>query len=59
MHHSSVKPLVVKLVEAKGGRVLFTPKFHAELAPIECVYRDVSKTVRQSNVAGISAGKTA
>jgi len=51
----SVKPRVVKVVEEHGGKVMFTPKFHPELAPIECVYRDISRVVQEKNVAGVSA----
>ena len=52
----SSKTLVEKLVESRGGRVLFTPKFHPEFQPVECVYRDVSKEIRRKNVPGVSAG---
>ena len=30
-----------------GARVIFLPKFHPELAPIECNYRYKSQTKRQ------------
>ena len=49
--------MIVTLVESLGGMVLFTPKFHPELAPVESCYRDVSKTVRTANVVGTSAGE--
>ena len=55
-----------------GGRVVFLPKFHPELNPIECVYRykmqnnlskmilffsrDESKYVRDRNQVGTSQG---
>jgi transposase len=52
----SSKTLVEKLVESRGGLVLWTPKFHPEFAPIECVYRDVAREIRLTNIAGISAG---
>ena len=33
------KPLLVEVVEAAGGRVMFGTKFHPELMPIENSYR--------------------
>ena len=56
LRHSSSKPLVVELIESRGGKIFFTPKFHAELAPAECCYRDVSKVIQEKNIQGVSAG---
>ena len=32
--------------------IIFTPKFHAELAPIESAYREVAKVLREQMLLG-------
>ena len=39
------KPLIVKAVEAVGGKVLFGAKFTPELMPIENSYRSYMATI--------------
>jgi hypothetical protein len=53
---SSTKTLLEKLVQSLGDVLLQPPPFHPEFQAIECVYRDVAKEVRRTNVPGVSRG---
>ena len=48
------KTIIEDEAEIRGDVIVFTPKFHAELAPIESAYREVAKVLREQNVVGTS-----
>ena len=48
--------LIEEEAEKRGDVIVFCPKFHPELSPIESAYRDVAKTLRQENIVGSSKG---
>lgn len=50
------KTLVEEEMEAKGAKVLFLPKNHPELNPMEFHYRDIASRNRKLNITGSSKG---
>ena len=48
--------MIEEEAEKRGDIIVFCPKFHPELSPIESAYRDVAKTLRQENIVGSSKG---
>ena len=54
--HRTAKTIVEDEAEARGDVIIFCPKFHPELSPIESAYREVAKVLREENVVGSSRG---
>ena len=52
----NAKTMVEEQAEARGDVIIFCPKFHPELSPIESAYREVAKKLRIDNVVGLSRG---
>ena len=50
------KSLLEKEAEERGDIIVFCVKFHPELNPIESVYRDISKFMRENNRVGTTVG---
>lgn len=50
------KSILEKEAEERGDIIIFCVKFHPELNPIESVYRDISKYMRENNKVGTTVG---
>ena len=57
MNFRNAKTIVEEEAEARGDVIIFCPKFHPELSPIESAYREVAKKLRETNLVGVSRGQ--